>query len=76
MPQISLYVDETTLQKIEHAAHQENVSISKWVSSKLKEHIEPGFSKDFQNLFGSITDDNFIKPKEAGFLADSYRELL
>ncbi len=76
MPQISLYVDDATLEKIVHAAHQQNISISKWVSGKLKEHIEPNFSKEFKLLFGAVSDSSFVEPKELSALSDSRRESL
>lgn len=41
MPQISLYVDEETLKKVESAAKRQHVSISKWVSEQIRSKIEP-----------------------------------
>ena len=41
MPQISLYIDEKTLKKVENAAQRQHVSISKWVSEQIKTKIEP-----------------------------------
>ncbi len=76
MPQISLYVDELTLQKIEHAAQAENLSISKWVSSKIRQHMDPNFSKEFKSLFGAIQDDSFVEPREIDLSSDSKRENL
>ena len=40
MPQISLYLDTETLEKIEKAAELDNISISKWVTGKLIEHLK------------------------------------
>ena len=37
MPQLSLYVTQEQLLKIENEAHAENMSLSKWVVSKIME---------------------------------------
>ena len=74
MPQISLYIDESTLKKIENAALRQKVSISKWVAEQLKKQIEPVYPPDYENLFGSIADSSFKRPKQASYDSDSFRE--
>jgi len=76
MPQISLYIDEKTLKKIEEAAQLENVSISKWVSGKLAEHLEKNWPDNYTSLFGSITDDSFCAETIKDFTTDIDREEL
>jgi len=73
MPQISLYVDEPTLKKIETAAKRQHVSISKWVSEQLRSRIEPVYPLGFEDLFGSISDKTFIRHDEPPFSLDSPR---
>lgn len=74
MPQISLYIDEITLKKIENAAKRQHISISKWVAEQLKQKIEPIYPQGFEDLFGSISDDSFVRPKAIGFNQDTTRE--
>lgn len=74
MPQLSLYIDEDTLKKIELAAKIERLSLSKWVSSKLRDVIERSWPEGYGDLFGSITDENFSVPKDEDFSADAERE--
>jgi hypothetical protein len=74
MPQISLYIDEKTLKKVETAALKQHVSISKWVAEQLKNRVEPIYPLGFERLFGSITDDTFIEPKELASTVDAVRE--
>jgi len=76
MPQISLYVDNETLQKVEHAAKLENKSISKWVSSKLKYSLQNNLPEEWLNLFGSLQDDSFMEQPEANKKYDTKREKL
>lgn len=74
MPQISLYIDKDTLQKVEQAAQAEELSISKWVGKQLKKSLKTNYPADFENLFGSINDESFTEPKSLPFEADAKRE--
>lgn len=74
MPQISLYIDEKTLEKVENAAKRQHTSISKWVAEQIRTRVEPAYPVDFEALFGSINDDTFMEPTEISFGSDSERE--
>jgi len=63
MPQLSLYIDENTLKKIELGAKIENLSISKYVVKKLNESLHDSWPDHYDRLFGSISDESF-KPIE------------
>lgn len=76
MPQISLYIDKETLQKVEKAADAENLSVSKWVGKQLKKSLQTSYPEDFQNLFGSIGDESFTVPERESSNADTKRESL
>ena len=74
MPQISLYIDEKTLKKVENAAKRQKTSISKWVAEQIRSRVEPAYPVDFEALFGSIADDTFMEPEEISFGSDVARE--
>lgn len=74
MPQISLYIDEPTLKKIENAALRQHVSISKWVAEQLRSRIEPIYPPNYEDLFGSISDTSFVRPEQITYESDSLRE--
>jgi len=74
MPQISLYIDEATLKKVESAASREHVSISRWVADQIRSKVDPVYPKDFEDLFGSLSDESFVRPGQNGFQSDSNRE--
>jgi hypothetical protein len=76
MPQISLYIDKDTLQKIERIAKKRRTSISKWVGNNLKKLIKDDYPDDFFSLFGAIRDDSFNKHPVDDFSHDSKRENL
>ena len=75
MPQVSLYIDNETMQKIEKAASRENVSISKWVGKSLKKVFKDDYPDNYFDLFGSIDDDSFEIPS-LDLKSDSKRESL
>ena len=76
MPQISLYIDEATLKKVENAAVKQHVSISKWVAEQIRSRVEPIYPADYETLFGSISDASFVRPADITFNADTKREAL
>jgi hypothetical protein len=76
MPQISLYIDEKTLKKIENAAARRHISISRWVAEQIKAKVEPVYPVDFEELFGSIKDKSLKKPESMDFNNDSERAVL
>lgn len=76
MPQISLYIDEKTLKKVEDAAMRQHTSISKWVAEQIRSRVEPAYPINFESLFGSISDDTFMEPTEVGSRSDIPREVL
>lgn len=76
MPQLSLYIDDETLSRIEAAAKINKTSISKWVSERLKESLAKSWPENYGSLFGSVDDDSFIVQKHKSFSDDSKRETL
>jgi hypothetical protein len=74
MPQIALDVDETTLEKIEKAAKNRNLSISGWVENNIRTILKNDYSDGFFDLFGSIKDDTFVEPGEIDPRYDLPRE--
>jgi hypothetical protein len=74
MPQISLYIDDDTLEKIAEIAKSENLSISKWVGGNIKSLIKNRYPEDFFSLFGTLKDENFQRPEELDPKNDHKRE--
>ncbi|MFH0789467.1 MAG: DUF6364 family protein [Pseudomonadota bacterium] len=73
MPQVSLYIDKETLEKIEKYAQKSQTSISKWVGNNLKQLIRDDYPDDFLGLFGAIQDTSFNRPNDLSFNADTKR---
>ncbi|MBW1894504.1 MAG: toxin-antitoxin system, antitoxin component [Deltaproteobacteria bacterium] len=76
MAQLSIYIDENTLKKIEVAAELENISISKFVTKKINKTIEGSWPDNFDSLFGSIRDETFNIIGPVSYKNDVPREKL
>jgi hypothetical protein len=76
MPQISLYIDELTMKRIENAAKEQHVSISGWVARQLRARLEAIYPPRFEELFGSVVDKTFRRPESLAFREDVPRESL
>lgn len=76
MPQISLYIDKTTLSKIERAAKRDHISISKWVGRSIMQFLEVQWPSGYFDLYGSIDDDSFKRHENTQFSDDTTREKL
>lgn len=74
MPQVSLYIDNETLVKIERLAKKHGLSISKWVGDSLKKLIKDNYPDDFLKLFGAIQDESFDRPARLSLNDDTDRE--
>jgi len=76
MPQLSLYLDDDTLRELEARARLNNISISKLVINTLKTQFNKNWPDGFINMYGSITDESFIKHDIPDWSMDSPRENL
>ena len=76
MAQLTVYIDEETLKKIEKAALGEGASISKWVKRKLTEVMESRWPRDYFQLFGSLAGERLRRPDSLHVKDDAKRERL
>ena len=56
MPQLNLYVDEATHQRIKQAAQSSGVSLSKWVTAVVREKTSGEWPPDVLALAGAWKD--------------------
>lgn len=64
MPQISLYIDDETLRKIERAASKNNVSVSKWMAEQIRLSVVAGYPEGYESLFGSVKEGELVRPEQ------------
>jgi hypothetical protein len=76
MPQLSLYIDDSTLSKLKKTARLKKVSVSKWVSEKLRSSFAEGWPEGYFDLFASVDDATFTRSRQPSLGDDVTRENL
>ncbi len=76
MSQLTVYLDDDIIKKINLAAKLEHDSISKWVKNKLTEAINNQWPQNYFDLFGSLADDELKRPAQTDFNQDIKRTRL
>ena len=76
MAQLTVYIDEVTLKRIELAAKRDHESVSKWVKRCLMSVFQNTWPKNYFELFGSLANDPFERPSQASFEKDARRQML
>ena len=73
MAQLTIYIDTKTIKKIEKAAKEENVSVSKWVREILELKLNNEWPASYFSLFGSLGDSDLQEAEEMDFKSDIQR---
>jgi hypothetical protein len=74
MAQLTIYLDDESIRKIEVAAAREKSSVSGWVKKRLIQSLEEQWPEEYFELFGALGEDDLHRPSETGFMADAPRE--
>ena len=76
MAQITIYMDDETIKKIETAAHKEHDSVSRWIKKRLVGVLESNWPKGYFDLFGAMDDGSFRRPAQPAWSKDRKRQTL
>lgn len=76
MPQLTVYIDEQTLKRIESAARVEDSSISKWVKRRLEQSLNHDWPVGYSALFGSLGEADLQRPAQPDPKRDAKRDKL
>ena len=77
MAQLSLYVDDSTMEDLRRDAAREGKTLSKYAAGVLrgrKEHN--GWPPGFFNMYGACDDDKFVVPPVIPWELDAPRKTL
>ena len=74
MAQLTIYLNNETLKKIEAAATEDNLSVSKWVCQKLENTLKHEWPVAYFSLFGALKDSDLHEADEIDFIYDGQRE--
>ena len=71
MAQLSLYVDDSTMEDLRRDAAREGKTLSKFVAGVLKDHAENNrWPNGFFNLYGVCEDGVLVEPPDEPFDLD------
>lgn len=74
MPQLSLYLDEKSMDKLRADASRAGVSLSKYAGEIINERAAAhSWPKGYWDLFGSLEGYSFEAPTEVDFSLDRAR---
>ncbi len=76
MPQISIYIDDEKLKRIEQLMGSRNMSIANWVRLQLDKVLEDELPEEFFRLYGSIDDESLVIDDAPSLELDQTRESL
>ncbi len=72
MPQLSLYLDEETMDSLRKSAAARGVSLSRCASDAIRGNAA-AWPAGFWNLYGAVADSSFARPQEPPFELDAVR---
>ncbi len=76
MSQLTIYLEEETLKKIEYYSQLENLSISKWVKTCVLKNLDNTLQPGYFKVFGSLADEEGLsRPEQTDYSEDSKREI-
>ena len=76
MAQITLYIDEGTLKKIEMAAKREHQSISQWVKNRILKTFTSAWPENYFKVLGSLKNEDLSRPPQPPLKNDVPRKIL
>lgn len=73
MPQLSLYLDESSMEALRRDAARAGKSLSKYAAEKIKAPAADPWPKSFWATYGALTDESFVvteDPYDADSIVD------
>ena len=73
MAQLTIYLDDKTLDSITKSAKGEKDSVSRWVKKRLSASLETGWPEGYFNVFGALSKVDLERPKAPSWKDDRKR---
>lgn len=71
MPQLSLYLDDATMEALRSDAGRERVSLSQYARSLIRGRAESAWPAGFWGTYGALNDPTFTVPAELNASLDA-----
>lgn len=73
MAQLSLYLDDASMEDLRRSAQSRGVTLSKYVRDVLVDDAHGGWPNGFFDLYGALDDPSFVEPPEIPWELDTPR---
>ncbi|MBF0532672.1 MAG: toxin-antitoxin system, antitoxin component [Candidatus Omnitrophica bacterium] len=73
MAQLTIYIDDKTLERIERSAQKEHGSVSGWVRKRLNASLDSGWPAGYFEIFASLKENKIERPAQPPRKADRKR---
>jgi hypothetical protein len=74
--QLTIYLDDASMQGVRKSAKRENVSVSLWARRRLSESIRHTWPQGYFDLFGALRASDLTRPAQDDLTADTPRKAL
>jgi hypothetical protein len=74
MSQVTIYLDEETVRRVERAAKSAKSSVSAWIKARLTEVLDDAWPPTFLETLGSLGGSDLERPAQPESTADVARE--
>ena len=74
MGQLTIYLDDETLEKVKRGAEIEGDSVSSWIRRRLEKEIEGDWPPKYFELFGKLEGTDLERPRQPAPENDVERE--
>lgn len=64
MPQLSLYLDDPTMEALRQSAERDQVSLSKYTGALIRDRAVSAWPAGFWDTYGALQDPSFKEPPE------------
>ena len=64
MAQLTIYLDEETIDKVRREARRARRSVSEWVREKLVRSMDQNWPEGYDKLFGCLRDEDLQRPPQ------------
>jgi hypothetical protein len=73
MAQLTIYIDDETLRRIEKSSRQEHSSVSSWVRKRLTASLNSGWPAGYFETFSSLKSSGLERPVQISAQSDRKR---